>query len=144
MPDPYTSGMVLKDPFFKKQVIEGRIVAVLSIQYEKRGMLLIPQASRVVLQNDIHELMLTDEAVDPGGTVDRICCVAFFEVTSPGVIVKGDALSVAGRFIGTVLGFNDDHMPNHLNILAHGHAPKTGKELGVDLAEPVRLEKRGD
>lgn len=144
MTDPYTSGMISKDPFFKKRAVEGAIVAVLSNKYEKRGVTLMPQPSRAVLKNEIHELMLTDESAAPNDTVDRIFCLGFFEVSCPGVIVKGDTLSVAGRPVGKVAGFNDDHMPNHLNIVIHGKAPKTGEELGIDLEETLRLEKIED
>ena len=144
MTDPYTAGMVSKDPFFKKQPVEGTIVAVLSNKFEKRGVKLIPQPSRAVLKNEIHELMLTDEAAAPNDTVDSIFCLGFFEVACPGVIVMGDTLTVADRPIGTVAGFNGDHMPNHLNIVIHSTAPKTGEEMGIDLKERLRLEKIQD
>lgn len=141
MTDPYISGMISKDPFFKKKSVDGAIVAVLSIKYEKRGLTLMPQSSRAVLKNEIHELMTTDEAAAPNDTVDRIFCLGFFEVSCSGVIVKGDTLSVAGRAVGTVAGFNDDHMPNHLNIVIHCKTPKTGETLGIDLKETLRIEK---
>lgn len=141
MIDPYTAGMVSKDPFFKKQPVEGVVVAVLSNKFENRGVTLIPQLSRAVLRNEIHELMLTDEPAGPNDTVDRIFYLGFFEVSCPGVIVRGDTLLIAGRVVGKVIGFNDDHMPNHLNIIIHGKTPKTGKELGIDLKETLRIEK---
>ncbi len=142
MTDPYIAGMISKDPFFKKQAVEGTIVAVLSIQHEKRGMALMPQASRAVLKNEIHELMITDESAAPCDTVDRIFCLCFFEVTSPGVIVEGDTLSIADRPVGKVIGFNDDHMPNHLNIVLQSKDPKTGEAMGLDLRETLRIEKK--
>lgn len=141
MTDPYTAGMVSKDPFFKKQPVEGTIVAVLSNKFDKRGVKLMPQPSRAVLKNEIHELMLTDEAAAPNVTVDRIFCLGFFEISCPGVVVKGDTLTVAGRPIGTVAGFNGDHMPNHLNIVIYTKTPKTGEEMAIGLSESIRLEK---
>jgi len=141
MTDPYTAGMVSKDPFFKKQPVEGIIVAVLSNKFDKRGVKRMPQPSRAVLRNEIHELMLTDEAAAPNKTVDRIFCLGFFEVSSPGVVLKGDTLTVAGRPIGTVAGFNGDHMPNHLNIVIHTQTPKTGAEMGIDLDERLHIKK---
>lgn len=141
MPDPYTSNMLSKDPFFKKQPVEGTIVAVLSNRFDKRGVTLMPQQSRALLRYEIHELMLTDEAASPNDTIDRIACLGFFEISSPGMVVRGDTLFVAGRPVGTVAGFNGDHMPNHLNIVIHTKSPQTGKEMGIDLKERLRIEK---
>jgi len=139
--DPYTTGLVTKDAFFKKRPVEGRIVAVLANRYDRRNLSLIPQLSRAVLKNEIHELMLTDEGVSPGDTINRICCLCFFEITAPGIIVRGDRLLVSGKDMGTVLGFNGDHMPNHLNIVVNGAEQKTGAELEIDLDETLILRK---
>jgi len=91
MTDPYLSGLVSENPFHKKLPVSGSIAAVLSLKYDK------PAASD-----------------DP---VDRIFCLGFFEVSSGGIVVEGDTLKIGDRVIGTVAGFNSDHMPNHLNII---------------------------
>ena len=141
MTDPYQAGIVSKNPFHKKLPFSGSIVAVLSLKYDRRGMKLMPQRSRAVLRNEIHELMLTDETATSGETADRIFCLGFFEVSSGGIIVKGDTLLLGDRAIGTVVGFNDDHMPNHLNIIIHSPSPDTGARLGVELKQAVLIEK---
>jgi hypothetical protein len=69
--------------------------------------------------------------------VNRIWILGFFEVTSPGIIVEGDTFRVGDRIIGTVSGFNDVHMPNHLNIVIHCQKPQTGVEMGVELQEKL-------
>ena len=141
MTDPYTAGMISTDPFHKKQVVQGRIVAVLSNKFDKRGITLMPQPSRAFLKNEIHELLLTDENVSPNDTVNRIWGLGFFEIDVPGIIVEGDTVNVSGHTVGTVAGFNDTHMPNHLNIVIHSLERKTGAELEIELQDTVILRK---
>ena len=141
MTDPYLSGLVSENPFHKKLPVSGFITAVLSLKYDRRGMKLMPQHSRAFLKNDIHELMLTDETTESGDAVDRIFCLGFFEIISGGIIVKGDTLKIRDRVIGTIAGFNSDHMPNHLNIVIYSAAADTGEKLGIELKEVVVIEK---
>ncbi len=141
MTDPYLSGLVSKNPFHKKLPVSGSIAAVLSLKYDKRGMKLMPQRSRALLKNEIHELMLTDETAASDDPVDRIFCLGFFEVSSGGIVVEGDTLKIGDRVIGTVAGFNSDHMPNHLNIVIYSAAADTGEKLGIELKEAVIIEK---
>ncbi|HIJ55149.1 MAG TPA: hypothetical protein HPQ03_03385 [Deltaproteobacteria bacterium] len=141
MTDPYLSGLVPKNPFHKKLPVSGSLVAVLNLKYDRRGMKLMPQRSRAFLKNEIHELLLTDETAASGDTVERIFCLGFFEVASGGIIIKGDTLKIRDRVIGTVAGFNSDHMPNHLNIVIYSAAADTGKKLGIELKEAVVIEK---
>lgn len=141
MSDPYSKGLISTNPFFKKQVVEGSMVAVLANKYENREITLIPQPSRAVLKGEIHELMLTDEPVGPGDEVNRIFCLGFFEISVPGIVVRGDAVRISGRDIGTVAGFNDAHMPNHLNIVVHSEEQKTGAELEIDLYDCLIIKK---
>ena len=129
--------MVEENPFVKKQVIEGRVVAVLEKKYDKRDITLMSQFSRAVLKHEIHEIMLTDEDVSTDDEVNRIWILGFFEVTRPGIIVEGDAFRVGDTVLGTVSGFNDVHMPNHLNIVIHCQNPQTGVEMGVELQEKL-------
>ena len=129
--------MVEENPFYKKQTIAGRVVAVLEKKYDKRDITLISQFSRAVLKNEIHELMLTDEDVSSDDTVNRIWILGFFEVTTPGIIVAGDTFRVGDRDIGSVRGFNDVHMPNHYNIVIHCQNPQTGVEMGIELQDKL-------
>ena len=129
--------MIEENPFHKKQTIEGRVVAVLEKKYEKRDITLISQFSRAVLKNEIHEIMITDEVVSSDDEVNRIWILGFFEVTMPGIVVEGDQFKVGNRLIGTVCGFNDCHMPNHLNIVIHSDNPQTGIEMGVEVQEKL-------
>ena len=62
--------------------------------------------------------MITDEkAAAPGGGANRVSAVAFFEITKGGLIVTGDYVTASGIKIGELVGYDLNHMPNHMNIL---------------------------
>ena len=67
MSDPYKTGMFQQNPYYAKRTVEGRLVVVLDGKYEQRGLQLIPQVSRALLQHEIHELIVSDEeGIGPG------------------------------------------------------------------------------
>ncbi len=43
--------------------------------------------------------------------------VAFFEITRGGIILAGDDVTVSGVKIGELVGYDMNHMPNHMGIL---------------------------
>jgi hypothetical protein len=47
-----------------------------------------------------------------------------------GVLVRGDTFAINGREIGTVVGFDECHFPNHLNIALQAADARTGIRLG--------------
>jgi hypothetical protein len=62
--------------------------------------------------------MITDEGnAAPGGSADRVSAIAFFEVTQGGLIVTGDEVSISGKPLGKLVGYDMNHMPNHMNVL---------------------------
>ena len=62
--------------------------------------------------------MITDEGdAGPGGGADRVSAIAFFEVSEGGLAVVGDKVSIGGRPLGRVAGYDMTHMPNHMNVL---------------------------
>ena len=61
--------------------------------------------------------MITDEEVAPGGVANRVSAIAFFEVKCGGVVVVGDEVSIGGKVLGELAGFDMTHMPNHMNVL---------------------------
>lgn len=98
-----TTGLLLKRLFHKQ---------------ETRGMTLIQFQSRCVRRNEIHELVSTDQVeAQAGDRINRVGFIGFVEIVQPGVIEVGDAFSVNGRYVGSVLGFDECHFPNHYNIL---------------------------
>jgi len=85
--------------------------------------------------------MITDEEkAAPGGGADRVAALAFFEVTSSGLIVTGDEVTAAGHVIGNLVGYDENHMPNHLGVILY--AP-TLDEPPIAVGDKVVFHRRG-
>ncbi|WP_248925025.1 DUF6917 domain-containing protein [Paenibacillus hamazuiensis] len=138
--DPYAQGLITFDPFVERKSVAGRIVTVLDGKLDNRGIELIHARSRVLQKHEIHELIIsfeTDPA--PGKRVDRIGYVGFFEVHEGGVIVSGDRIRIADKWSGTIAGFDETHVPNHINIVVCGDLNQTGLELGLRVGDMVQI-----
>ena len=134
MTDPYKAGMFSQSPYASKREVSGRLAVVLRGKLEDRGLSMIPPISRAVQKNDIHELIITDEAgAGPGKRVDRIAYAGFVEIINGGVLLAGDQLVCAGRSLGSIAGFDQTHLPNHLNIVVLAAERLDGVELGLTL-----------
>lgn len=131
-------GVFGANPYVSKSDVVGRVVAVLTGVTDRRGLLIEEFRSRAVRHGDVHELMITDETVDIGVTVNRVALLAFFEVTAGGVILLNDRVTIDGVEIGFVAGFNETHMPNHQNICLSGDL-LDGALLGLRLGADVRI-----
>ncbi|UCH57388.1 MAG: hypothetical protein JSV18_00220 [Candidatus Bathyarchaeota archaeon] len=115
---PYDPKLITPSVYGDRRPVLGEVVALLHITFEERGLELIQARSRALREKEIHELMITDEEeAAPGGGADHVAAVAFFEVSKGGLIVVGDEVSVAGRAMGVVAGYDMTHMPNHMNVL---------------------------
>lgn len=123
-PNPHENGA-------KREVV-GTLVKVLLHTRTERGMRLEPYASRCVRRGEVHELVVTDQRDSMAGArIDRVGFLGFVEIEAAGVLDRGDALSVAGRPVGTVLGFDACHFPNHYNILVRAPELVSGGDLGL-------------
>ena len=135
--DPYVRNIFgKKNPYYAKRSVKGQLVVVLDGTYEERGLSLIKPPSRALRAGEIHELIVTDESAQPGIKVNNIAYVGFIEVTIGGVIVVGDEVHVGNKVIGKIAGYDETHMPNHLNIVLNGER-SPGKERGLVLEEEV-------
>jgi len=143
--DPYKKGMFLENPYYAKTDVCGRLAVVLRSRFDERGLSLIAQPSRCVKRYDVHELICCDEeTARPGTTADRIAYLGFVEVTQGGVIVVGDELHCGQTFLGTVAGFDETHMPNHLNIVIFNPQRQTGEELKLKTDDEVFFRQKRD
>lgn len=135
---PHPAGAAEDGP---KRTVEGVVVKVLVHRRDDRGMILEPFASRCVRAGEVHELVTTDSRdTRPGARVDRVGFLGFAEVTRAGVLDRGDRVWVGGRLVGTVLGFDGCHFPNHYNVLIATAEPLTGPDLGLLPETAVRFE----
>ncbi len=127
--DPYQATIFRRSPYKSKVTLRGKLVVVLQGQVKNRGLELIVQPSRVICKNQVHELILTEQSAYPGDLVNDILYLGFVEFENGGVLVTGDKLLIGGREIGHVCGFDETHMPNHLNIVLHGPIARGETEL---------------
>jgi hypothetical protein len=115
---PYDFRRITPDVYGDRRPVSGEVVALLHIYFEDRGLKLIEARSRAMQRGEIHELMITDEqGAAPDGGVNRVRAVAFFEVEAGGLAVVGDEVTISGRPLGTLAGYDLTHMPNHMNVL---------------------------
>ncbi len=140
MADPYLTGAVSAIPSILRNPLEASFVGVIDIRNLKRGLQLIPQKTRCIRRKDVHEILLTDES---GATsmseVDRSFGIGFVEFSNGGLLVEGDSLTVAGRLLGHIAGFDETHLPNHLNIVIKADKATTGIEFGIKPGDLVQF-----
>ena len=123
--------------------IAMEIVATMRGTVLDREMELIVERTRTAAVNEIHELILTDEpGQELGSTVNRVAYIGFAMLENGGVLAVGDTLYAGDRALGILIGFDYNHMPNHMNILFHADPMKTGEELGLTPGEQLLLSRR--
>lgn len=140
--DPYANQLLDAEmPCVEKSPVVGRLNCVLHARAEQRGLQLAPFPSRAVLKNEIHELLLTNEAgARPGQQVNRISYLGFFEVLEGGILWAGDRVEIGERCVGFLAGYDLTHFPNHFNVVIRTDEPaRTGFEAGFRLGAPVRF-----
>jgi hypothetical protein len=132
--DPYEAGMNKggKPRIISRTPVKGRIIAVLTSTRDARSLQLIHPWTRCVGRHEVHELLLTDEMdARPGMEVNRVAAICFMEFTEGGLIMGTDRVVIGGKEIGSLLGFDETHCPNHMNIVLRGPARKTGEQWGI-------------
>lgn len=135
---PHPAGTSEDGP---KRTVEGVVVKVLVHRRDDRGMSLEPFASRCVRAGEVHELVTTDhQETQPGARIDRVAFLGFAEITRAGVLDRGDRVWIGDRLVGTVLGFDGCHFPNHYNVLIATAETLTGSDLGLLPETAVRFE----
>lgn len=138
-----TTRFVTLSTYAANRPVEGEVVTVLDSTHEARGLKLIPTYSRALRKNSIHELIATDELdKQPGDTANRIAYLAFFEVARGGCVLVGETLFVDGQPVGEVLGFDETHEPNHINIIIGVKQRQTGPQLKIALGSKIRFARR--
>jgi hypothetical protein len=138
--DPYKTGLITGNIFREKRDVTGKLVCLVDLILDSRGLKLISPKSRALLKHEIHELILTDEQdAGPDSTVNRISTLGFFEVDNGGIVVVGDKIAVDGRVIGEIAGFDVTHMPNHINIVLKSNKLYRTVELNLSLNQAVTM-----
>jgi hypothetical protein len=129
MTDPYNTGTIPPYIYYDKKQIKGEIIAVMDALLENRALKIIPQPTRVLQKYEIIELITTENNSDSNEIINSIAYLGFIEIQEGGVLRSKDTLSISGHIIGEVLGFDETHMPNHLNVIIKVKQRKSGKDL---------------
>jgi hypothetical protein len=138
-----TTRFVTLATYAANRPVQGGVVTVLNSTHEARGLKLISTYSRALRKESIHELIVTDETgKKPGDTANRIAYLAFFEVTRGGCIIVGETLVVDGKPIGEIIGFDETHEPNHLNIIIGVEQRKTGPQLKIAVGSKIKFVRK--
>ncbi|MFI6083907.1 DUF6917 domain-containing protein [Streptomyces sp. NPDC051217] len=115
-----------------KRTVTAEVVKVLLHRRADRGMRMEEFASRCVRRGELHELVTTDQLeTEEGARIDRVGFLGFVEISVAGVLDRGDIVLVDGVPMGTLLGFDACHFPNHYNVLIHTAWTLTGPEAGL-------------
>lgn len=73
--------------------------------------------------------------------MDRIAYLGFVEIISGGVLVAGDELLIDGKVLGRIAGFDETHLPNHINIVIISDKRCDGVSLGLTLEGEVSFKQ---
>jgi uncharacterized protein YuzE len=137
-----TTRFVSLATYAANRPVKGKVVTVLNSTHEQRGLKLIPTYSRALKNNSIHELIATDETdKGPGDTANKIAYLAFFEVSRGGCIIVGETLFVDGKSVGQIIGFDETHEPNHINIVIGVKKRQTGPQLKMKLGSKIKFAR---
>jgi hypothetical protein len=140
MAEPYEQKKGKPTFYTEKRAVTGKIVALLHLRMDNRGLSLIQQASRAVRSGEIVEIITTDErTATRGSKVDRVAYIGFAEIETGGVILIGDSVTIGGERIGEVCGFDETHAPNHINVVIHATELKTAPERNITLFAPIEF-----
>ncbi len=137
--DPYVGKKVSPSAFADRVTVSASAVGILRGRVLDRDLSLIPQPSRAVRKGDVHEIVVTDQAVSPGSKVARVAYLAFIEFQCGGVLLSGDKVSAGDAVVGEIAGFDLSHFPNHMNIVIRGDL-SSGEERGLRLGDCVEFQ----
>ena len=119
------SVMVNRPSYYgSKRAILGEVVT--EVNAKGRGLKLSKHWSRAVKIGEIHEIMLTEAMLSPGDDLSEFTAIAFFEVSQGSHSVIGDKLYLNEVLVGVLVGYEMNHMPNHMNLVffIEGEFPK--------------------
>jgi Family of unknown function (DUF6917) len=135
-----TTAFVTLATYAANRPVEGEVVTVMDAMHEARALKLIPTYTRALRSASIHELIATDETRKrPGDSVNRIAYLGFFEVVRGGMVIVGEVLLVDGQHIGEVMGFDETHEPNHINIVIGVAQRRPGRQLNLSIGNHIKF-----
>ena len=129
----------MKNLFSEKATIVASLVAVMDHRRHDRALAVSGFKTRCVRRGEIHEFLLCAPPNDEQGFIDDVTYLGFAEIQTPGVIAVGDSVLLGDEQVGTIYGFDDTHMPNHMNIVLKGTSLKNGAERGLRVTQSLYI-----
>lgn len=118
--------------FSDRKAVVARLVAVMDHRRNDRQLALSQLTTRCVLKDEIHEFLLCNpEKGAEEGLINEISYLGFAEFQDGGVIAVGDEVWIDREPVGEVLGFDETHMPNHMNIVLRAKSLQNGAERSL-------------
>lgn len=126
--------MINRPSFYgSKRAILGEVVT--EVKAKGGGLRLSTDWSRAIKVGEIHEIMLTESMLSPGDDLPEFTAIAFFETSQGSHSVIGDKLYLNEDEVGVLVGYEMNHMPNHMNIvfMSKGEIPefKLGDKIRI-------------
>ncbi|MQY05031.1 DUF6917 domain-containing protein [Actinomadura macrotermitis] len=128
-PDPRT---------WARPVLDADLVCVMHHVREDRGLTLARWNTRAVAAGQVHELLVCDADELATGSADHVRYLGFARFDA-GILAVGDELRVGDETIGVLAGFDDAHLPDHMNVVFTSPVLKTGAERGLAPGDTVRI-----
>ena len=127
--------------YSSKSSIKFRIKAVMKNKRIDRKLKLSEYVTRCINKNQLHEFLIANDwNNDKNKLLNDISYIGFMECTECGVIEIGDTISDdKGIIVGTVIGFDYTHMPNHMNIVLKSASEETGKERNYKVNQEFEI-----
>jgi hypothetical protein len=113
--NPVTNKIKRPSYYGAKRAILGEVVS--EVKAKGGELLLSKNWSRSIKIGEIHEIMLTESVISPGESLPEFTAIAFFETTQGSHSVIGDKLYLNDADVGVLVGYEMNHMPNHMNIV---------------------------
>jgi hypothetical protein len=102
------------DIYRARRPVKGEVVTVIEVTFDSSTIDLNKSWSRAVPRGDIHEIMIWNSSEKDGNDA---AAIAFIEIIQGGNMVNGDTVLLDGVSFGNLVGFDYNHMPNHMNII---------------------------
>ncbi len=130
--------------FSSKSALQAKWVGVMDRARADRNLILSPYTTRCIRTGEIHEFLSCCN-VDPSSNfpIQEVGYLGFAEFTVGGVMAVGDVLSTQNHKLGTIVGFEETHMPNHQNTLLATDTIVTGSSLCLRAGEKFIIEQIG-
>lgn len=139
--EPYSDTLAGYVPECRKAELSFKVSAVLANSVKGRNLQLVRPPTRVVAAGTVVEMVCTAELARPGQLVNDVAYLCFAETIRSGVLVVGDRLRARG-LRGVVLGFNEDHAPNHINVIVGAEQAASGRSLGLEPGDLIIVGAR--